>query len=172
MQPRQPSRWTPAKGRCRPRLNRDLRAWQTQERGHARFFFPARGSFEVRHFVISCQASNVIFVMSSGVETSLILNSLLSGQRFLDFAGLHSEWQLLKSTPLDLPVLHELIWDFLEKTRGPLENVAVPSAQAHLRISEIKLIARACDGHIKQTPFFLERVARIERAIAGKHPVG
>ncbi len=27
-----------------------------------------------------------------------------------------------------LPVFHELIWDFLEKTRGPLEDVAIPPA--------------------------------------------
>src|SRR6266545_6493781 len=76
------------------------------------------------------------------------------------------------SFSLHLPVFEEVVWDFLQKTRGPLENVAISSAQTHLRISEIQFVARACDGHIKQTPFFLERVAYIERAIARKHSVG
>jgi hypothetical protein len=56
---------------------------QTPARERLLSFFPARDSFEVRHFIITCQASVHRFVMSSGVETSLILNSFfLSSQRF------------------------------------------------------------------------------------------
>jgi hypothetical protein len=56
---------------------------QTPARERLLSFFPARDSFEVRHFIITCQASVHRFVMSSGVEISLILNSFfLSSQRF------------------------------------------------------------------------------------------
>src|SRR5215470_15077023 len=78
----------------------------------------------------------------------------------------------MNSAALHLPVFDEVVWNFLEKTRGPLENVAVPSAQTHLRISEIQFVAGACDGHIKQAPFFFERFACVERAIARKHSIG
>jgi hypothetical protein len=57
--------------------------------------------------------------------------------------------KLMNSAALHLPVFDEVVWDFLQKTRGPLENVAISSAQTHLRIGEIQFIARACDGHIK-----------------------
>ena len=75
------------------------------------------------------------------------------------------------SAPLHLPVFHEVVWNFLEKTRRPLEHIAVAASQAHVRIGEIKLVARACDRHVEQTPFFLQRIAGIERAAAGKHAV-
>ena len=41
-----------------------------------------------------------------------------------------------------------------------------------MRQREIKFIACARDGDIKQTPLFLERIARVERAAARKHSVG
>ena len=41
-----------------------------------------------------------------------------------------------------------------------------------MRVGEIELVARARDRDVKQTPLFLQRVARIERAAAGEHAVG
>src|SRR5215467_3433126 len=75
------------------------------------------------------------------------------------------------SFSIHLPVFNKFRRYFLEETRWPLENIAIPAAQAHLRVGKIKLVAGARDGHVKQTPFFLECVARVERAAAGKHPV-
>src|SRR5262249_26881497 len=76
-----------------------------------------------------------------------------------------------KLTAFHFPVFDQWVWNFLKKTGWPLENVAVAAGQAHLRIRQIKLVARACDGHIEQTPFLLERIARVEGAAARKHPV-
>ena len=70
------------------------------------------------------------------------------------------------SFSLHLPVFEQVVWDFLQKTRWPLEDITVAATQAHVRIGEIKLVARACDRHVKQAPFFLQRIARIERAAA------
>src|SRR5882757_8406365 len=70
-----------------------------------------------------------------------------------------------------LPILEEVIWDFLQEPRWPLEHVAVAAAQTHVWIGEIELVARSRDRDVKQTPFFLQRVARIERAAAGEHSV-
>src|SRR6184192_4220009 len=70
------------------------------------------------------------------------------------------------SASLHLPVFDELVRNFFQKTRWPLENVAVASTQSHLRKGEIKFISRAGDRHIKQTPLLLERVASVERATA------
>src|SRR6266496_6423594 len=78
----------------------------------------------------------------------------------------------MESAPLHLPVLHELVWNFLQKPRGPLENVAVAAAQTHMRVGQIKIVASASDGYVKQAPFFLQRIARIERAAARKHSLG
>ena len=83
----------------------------------------------------------------------------------------HSTFVLRDFSALHLPVFDECVWNLLQKTRGPLENVAISSAQTHLRISEIQFVAGARDGYIKQTPFFLEGITRIERAIAWKHSV-
>src|SRR6478752_5632660 len=69
---------------------------------------------------------------------------------------------LKRSTSFYLPVFDESIWNFLQKTRRPLKDIAVAATQAHVRIGKIKLIARACDGHVEQAPFFLQRVAGIE----------
>src|ERR1700758_2587661 len=66
------------------------------------------------------------------------------------------------SASFDLPVFDEVVWNFLQKTRWPLEHIAVATTQTHVRISEIKLIARARDRHVKQPPFFLQRIACIE----------
>src|SRR6266404_4399864 len=77
----------------------------------------------------------------------------------------------MESAPLHLPVLHELVWNFLQKPRGPLEH-AVAAAQTHMRVGQIKLVTSASDGYVKQAPFFLQRIARIERAAAWKHSVG
>src|SRR6516164_5421265 len=71
-----------------------------------------------------------------------------------------------------LPVFDEVVWNFLQKARWPLEDVAVAATQAHVRICEIKFIARACNRHIKQAPFFLQRIAGIERAAAWEHAIG
>src|SRR6478672_10308661 len=75
------------------------------------------------------------------------------------------------SFSLHLPVFDESIWNFLQKTRRPLEDIAVATTQAHVRIGEIKLVARPCNGHVEQAPFFLQRIARVERTAAGKHAV-
>src|ERR671923_2506028 len=75
------------------------------------------------------------------------------------------------SAPLHLPVFEEGIWNFLQKTRRPLEHVAVAAAQPHVRVGEIKLVARACDSDVKQTPFFLQRITRIKGAATGEHTV-
>src|SRR5437867_10804382 len=40
-----------------------------------------------------------------------------------------------------------------------------------MRVGQIKLVTCASDGHIKQAPFFLQRIARIERAAAWEHSV-
>src|SRR6266481_218848 len=40
-----------------------------------------------------------------------------------------------------------------------------------MRQSEIKFIARACHGDIKQPAFFFERVTRVERTAAWKHSI-
>src|SRR6266481_8825379 len=76
-----------------------------------------------------------------------------------------------ESASFDLPVFDEIVWNFLQKTRWPLEHIAVTAGQAHLWISKVKLVAGARDGHIEQTPFFLERIAHIERPAAREHPV-
>src|SRR5436190_6146419 len=72
---------------------------------------------------------------------------------------------------LHLPVFNEVGRNFLQKTRWPLEHVTVTAGQAHLRISKVKLVAGARDGHIEQTPLFLQRIARTEGATAREHPV-
>src|SRR5207249_12118442 len=77
-----------------------------------------------------------------------------------------------KSATLHLPVFDEVVRNLPQETRGPLENVAVASAKAHVRQGKIKLVTRACDGDIKQPAFFFERVARIQRTAAWKHSVG
>ncbi len=46
-------------------------------------------------------------------------------------------------TPLHLPVFDELVRDFFQETRRPLKDIAVSAAQPHVRISEIKFVARA-----------------------------
>src|SRR5437868_15288940 len=71
-----------------------------------------------------------------------------------------------------LPVLQKVIWNFLQEARWLLEHVAVAAAQTHVWIGEIELVARTRDRDVKQTPLFLQRVARIERAAAGEHAVG
>src|SRR5213078_4520807 len=93
---------------------------------------------------------------------------------FLDFArndgqlirhfsfGLPSTFVIRASSfPPHLPVFDEIIWDFLEKTGWPLEDIAVAATQAHVRVGEIKLIARARDGYVKQAAFFLQRITGI-----------
>src|SRR3954470_667186 len=60
-----------------------------------------------------------------------------------------------------LPVFHEGIWNLLQKARWPLKHVAVAATQTHVRIGKIKLIAGACDRHVKQAPFFFEGIAGI-----------
>src|SRR2546430_14379091 len=40
-----------------------------------------------------------------------------------------------------------------------------------MRQGEIKFVARARDGDIKQPAFFFERVARVERTAARKHSI-
>src|SRR6266705_3840675 len=76
-----------------------------------------------------------------------------------------------KSAPLHLPIFDELVRNLSQKTRGPLENVAIASAQPHVRQGKIKLVARACDGDIKQPAFFFQRLARVERPAAWKRSV-
>src|SRR5438067_11300891 len=103
---------------------------------------------------------------------------------FLDFArndsqiirhfsfGLPSTFVIRGSSfPPHLPVFDEIIWNFLQKTGRPLEYIAVAATQTHVRVGEIKLVARARDGYVKQAAFFLQRIARIERAAAGEHAV-
>ena len=81
---------------------------------------------------------------------------------FLDFArndrqviphlsfGLRSAFAIrISSFSPHLPVFDKVIWNFLQKTRRSLEDIAVAAAQAHVRIGEIKLVARACDGHVE-----------------------
>src|SRR5213079_2635924 len=76
------------------------------------------------------------------------------------------------SLPSYLPILHELIRDFFQETRRPLENIAEAAAQSHVWIGEIELIARAGDGDVKQPPFFLNCVACFKGACAWEHSVG
>jgi len=78
---------------------------------------------------------------------------------FLDFARKlgHIRHSIIRTSfvirassfPSHLPVFYEVVWDFLQKTRWPLEDIAIAATQTHVRISEIKLIARACDRHVK-----------------------
>src|SRR5581483_6558997 len=77
-----------------------------------------------------------------------------------------------KSTSSHVPVFDESVRDFFQESRRPLENVAVAGVQAHVRIAQVKLVARARDRDVKQTSFFLERFARVERTRTWKHPVG
>src|SRR2546421_5779799 len=60
------------------------------------------------------------------------------------------------SAPLHLPIFDEFVWDFFQESRWPLENVAVAAGQAHVRISEIKLVFRSGDRDVKQTPLFFQ----------------
>src|SRR5919106_2421200 len=84
----------------------------------------------------------------------------------------HSSFVICRaSAPLHLPVFYEIVWNFLQKTRRPLEDIAVAATQTHVRISEIKLVARARDGHVEQAPFLLQRITGVERAAAGEHAV-
>ena len=81
---------------------------------------------------------------------------------FLDFArndgqlirhfsfGLPSTFVIRASSfSLHLPVFDEVVWNLLQKTRWPLEDIAVAATQTHVRIGEIKLVARACDRHVE-----------------------
>ena len=81
---------------------------------------------------------------------------------FLDFArndgqlirhfsfGLPSTFVIRASSfPAHLPVFDEIVWNFLQKTRRPLEHITVAATQTHVRVGEIKLIARARDGYVK-----------------------
>src|SRR6266487_1330856 len=70
-----------------------------------------------------------------------------------------------------LPVFDQLVRNFFQKTRGPLEDIAVTAGQPHVWIGEIKLVARPCDRDVKQAPFFFESVARVERTTAREHAV-
>src|ERR1043165_7576380 len=71
-----------------------------------------------------------------------------------------------------LPIFQKLDRNLLQKTRRPLKHVAIASGQPHVRIGEIKLVARARDRHIEQSAFFFQRVTSVERAAAWEHPVG
>src|SRR5262245_66637347 len=75
----------------------------------------------------------------------------------------------ISSFPSHLPILQQVIWNLLQEARWPLERFAVTTAQAHLREGEIKLVARACDRHVKQTAFFLQRITGIKGAAAREH---
>src|SRR4029077_1473803 len=86
--------------------------------------------------------------------------------------GLPSSFDIRASSfSLHLPVFDEIVWNFLQKTRWPLEDIAVTATQAHVRIGEIKLVARARDRDVEQAPFFLQRIAGVERTAAGEHAV-
>src|SRR6266571_259384 len=65
-----------------------------------------------------------------------------------------------ESAPLHLPVFNELRWNLFQESRWPLENVAIAATQTHMRKSEVKLVLGARDRDVKQTPLFLERIAR------------
>src|SRR5205823_1586276 len=75
------------------------------------------------------------------------------------------------STPLHLPVFDEFVRNFFQESRWPLENVAIAAGQTHVRVSEIKLVLRPSDRDIKQTSFFFQGLARIERATTREHSV-
>src|ERR1043166_1421468 len=62
------------------------------------------------------------------------------------------------SAALHLPVFDKLGWNFFQESRGPLKNVAVAAAQAHVRISEIELVFSARDRDIKQASLFFEGI--------------
>src|SRR5438034_9394389 len=109
--------------------------------------------------------ASVISLCGNGVPSSASVSNILYLCKSVFIYGCRT------SASLHLPVFDELVRNFFQKTGWPLENVAVASAQSHVRKGEIKFIARAGDRHIKQTPLLLERVAPIERAAARKHAV-
>src|SRR6266480_4213575 len=109
--------------------------------------------------------ASVISLCGNGVPSSASVLSILYLCKSVFICSCRT------SASLHLPVFDELVRNFFQKTRWPLENVAVASTQSHLRKGEIKFIARAGDRHIKQTPLLLERIASVERATARKHAV-
>src|ERR1700688_2725179 len=87
--------------------------------------------------------------------------------------GLPSSFLIRASSfPPHLPVFDERVRNFFQKTRWPLENIAVAAAQAHVRKGEIKLITRTGNGDVKQAALFFERITGVERASAWEHSVG
>src|SRR2546430_1671185 len=49
------------------------------------------------------------------------------------------------SAPFHFPVFQQFVWDFFQKPRWPLENITESRIQSHMRIAQVKFVARAGD---------------------------
>src|SRR5438094_10295979 len=76
------------------------------------------------------------------------------------------------SFSLHFPVLQQFVWNFFQKPRGPLENITKSRIQSHVRIAQVKFVARASDRDVKESAFFFNGIARFERTRAWEHSVG